>query len=115
METIADALRKEERLKKEKEVIALHKMLEQGDTLIKQQDTLIKQQDALIKQQDALIEQEDTMIEQENTMIEQEDTALHEIVQKMLKKKMSFQMIQEITGLSYDKIKRIEADTGNIT
>ncbi len=108
METIADALRKEERLKKEKEVIALHKMLEQGDTLIKQLDTLIKQQDALI-------EQEDTMIEQENTMIEQEDTALHEIVQKMLKKKMSFQMIQEITGLSYDKIKRIEADTGNIT
>ena len=101
METIADALRKEERLKKEKEVIALHKMLEQGDTLIKQLDTLIKQQDALI--------------EQEDTMIEQEDTALHEIVQKMLKKKMSFQMIQEITGLSYDKIKRIEADTGNIT
>ena len=101
METIADALRKEERLKKEKEVIALHKMLEQGDTLIKQLDTLIKQQDALI-------EQEDTMIEQENTMIEQEDTALHEIVQKMLRRDMNFQMIGEITGLRYEEIKQIK-------
>ena len=77
METIADALRKEERLRREKEVAALRKKLEQQKNEIEQQ-------------------------------IEQKDTALHEIVQKMLRRDMNFQMIGEITGLSYEEIKQIK-------
>ena len=85
-------------------------MIEQQDSMIEQKDTVIEQQDSMIEQKDNMIELKDKMIGLKDTMIKQKDTALYEIVQKMLRRNMSFQMIGEVTGLSYDEIRQIKDD-----
>lgn len=79
METIADALRKEERLKREKAERRLRKEIEQRDTIIEQKDTVIEKISTEIKQ----------------------------MIQRMLKKGMDSKSIQEITGLNNEKIEGI--------
>jgi hypothetical protein len=80
METIADVLRKEERLKREKIEKTLHEEIDRKENEIK-----------LVK-------------EEKMRELEQKDT---ELVRRMLKKDMSVHTIQEITGLSDEKIEQI--------
>jgi uncharacterized protein (DUF3084 family) len=111
METIADVLRKEERLKREK----MEKLLREE---IKRKDIELELKNSKLEQKDTEIEQKNTEIEQKNTEIEQKSTALYEemknkeialvdIVKRMLDDEMSVQMIQKITGLSNRKIEKI--------
>jgi uncharacterized protein (DUF3084 family) len=125
METIADVLRKEERLKREKMEKLLREEIKRKDielelknSKLEQKDTEIEQKDTEIEQKNTEIEQKNTEIEQKSTEIEQKSTALYEemknkeialvdIVKRMLDDEMSVQMIQKITGLSNRKIEKI--------
>lgn len=92
METIADALRKEERLKREKMERKLRNEIKQKDTELKQKNTVIEQKD---------------------TVIEQKEELLQEIIRNMLKKKIGLESIREITGLSKERIEQITKDIHN--
>lgn len=94
METIADLLREEERLKREKIERKLHKEIEQKSIVYKQK----------IEQKERVIEQKDTVIKQ--ISIENKERLYH-IIQRMLKKGMSWKTIREITGFSNEEIEQI--------
>jgi len=79
MKTIADVFREEERLKREKIERDLRKV----------------------------IEQEKAKFEQEEAKFEQEEELVHQIVRRMIKKGISMQSIQEITGLSNETVEKI--------
>ncbi len=79
MKTIADVFREEERLKREKIERNLRKEIEQKDSVIKQEMAKFKQEEELV----------------------------HQIVRRLIKKGMSMQSIQEITGLSNETIEKI--------
>lgn len=90
METIADALREEDRLKRkkiEKEIIVLRKEIKQKSTELEQKSADLEQKDNEIKQKEEL---------------------MYQIIQRMLKKKIDLQSIREITGLSIERIELIK-------
>ncbi len=100
METIADAFRQEERLKREKverEVTSLRKEIKQKDTELEQKDAVIEQKDAVIEQKDTVIEQKDTELKQKDSKFEQKEGVVHQMVHRMIKKGISLQSIEEIT------------------
>jgi hypothetical protein len=86
MKTIADVFREEERLKREKIERDLRKVIEQ---------------------EKAKFEQEKAKFEQEEAKFEQEEELVHQIVRRMIKKGISMQSIQEITGLSNETVEKI--------
>lgn len=96
METIADVLRKEERLKRKK---IERELLEK-----------IAHKNIEIEQKDKEIKKKSTEISQKDTEIKDKEKTLCEIVSNMLKKNMNIQLIQEITGLSKERIEKIKND-----
>jgi len=100
METIADLLREEERLKREKIERTLRKEIEQNKQKIEQKDTVIEQNKQKIEQKNAVIKQ---------ISIENKERFYH-IIQRMLKKGMSWKTIREITGFSNEEIEHIIND-----
>ena len=134
METIADALREEERLKRkkiEKEIIVLRKEIEQKSTELEQKSTELEQKSTELEQKSTELEQKSTELEQKSTELEQRRTELeqksadleqkdneikqkeelmYQIIQRMLKKEIDLQSIREITGLSIEKIVQIKKD-----
>jgi hypothetical protein len=101
METIADVLRKEERLKREKMEKALSKEINRKKREI---EFIQEKKNRLLEKKDAELKKKDTELEKKDTELEKKDT---ELVRRMLKKHMSIRTIQEITGFSDEKIKQI--------
>jgi len=100
METIADAFREEERLKREKAeriVAELRKEIKQKDTELEKKNTELKKERAELEKKESIIEQKDTEIEKKD----------EQLVKRMLEKGLDFQFIREITGLSEEKIKQL--------
>jgi len=83
MGTIADKLRREERLKREK--------AERIATELRKE-----------------IEQKDSEMEKKEEQLEKKDEQLYQMVKRMLEKGLDFQFIREITGLSIEKIEQIK-------
>ena len=81
------------------------------ETEIKQMEIEIERKELEIERKELEIEQKETKLEQKGKEIEQKDAALHKIVQKMLRRNMGIQDIQEITGLSYRAIQQIKSGT----
>jgi len=86
MYTIADSYRDEGRREKERELKELRKAIKQKDTELKHKDIELKQERAEIRQDREL---------------------MHQIVKRMAQKRISLQLIQEITGLKKEAIKKI--------
>jgi len=84
MGTIADKLRREERLKVEKE---LRKEIEKKD---------------------AVLRLKNSELEKKDTELEKKEEQLYQMVKRMLEKGLDFQFIREITGLSIEKIEQIK-------
>lgn len=114
METIADALREKERLKREKIEGELRKKLVEKDLIIEEKEAALKQKDAAIEKKDTELNQKDNVIEkkdvelrQKDDKFEREEELVHQIVRGMAKKGINLQSIQEITGFSKEKIEEI--------
>ncbi len=113
METIADALREEERLKRkkiEKEIIVLRKEIEQKSTELEQKSTELEQKSTELEQRRTELEQKSADLEQKDNEIKQKEELMYQIIQRMLKKEIDLQSIREITGLSIEKIVQIKKD-----
>lgn len=94
METIADAFREEERLKREKAeriVTELRKEIKQKNSELKRDRTELVKKESIIKQMDTELEKKD-----------------EQLVRRMLENGLDFQLIRKITGLSIEKIEQIQ-------
>jgi len=87
METIADAFREEERLKREKA------------------ERIVTELRKEIKQKNSELEKKESIIEQMDTELEKKD---EQLVRRMLENGLDFQLIRKITGLSMEKIEQIQ-------
>ena len=94
METIADAFREEERLKREK-----------AERIVAELRKEIKLKDSELDKKVSVIEQKDTELEKKN---EQLVKTKEQMVKRMLENGLDFQLIRKITGLSIEKIEQIQ-------
>jgi hypothetical protein len=93
MGTIADKLRREERLKRETIERELRKEIEQKNTELRHKDFEL--------------EKEKAELEKKETELEKKDEQLHQIIQLMLKKGVDPQSIRKIRSLSDEEIEQI--------
>jgi len=110
METIADAFREEERLKREKaerEVAELRKEIKQKEAMIERKDTKLEEEHSKLEQKNTELEQKDTELALKKAELEKKNEYLYRIIKGMLKKGMDQKTIEEITGLGSAEIKQI--------
>ncbi|NLL13535.1 MAG: hypothetical protein GX267_09035 [Fibrobacter sp.] len=97
METIADAFREEERLKREK-----------AERIVAELRKEIKLKDSELEKRESIIEQKDTELEKKDERLVKTEEQIYQMVRRMLGKGLDFQFISEITGLSREKIEKIQ-------
>lgn len=100
MGTIADKLRRKERLEKERIEKELRKEIEQ-------KEIEIEEKESVIEQKESVIEQKDTVITQKTAELESKDEQLRQIIQLMLKKGIDPRLIRKFGGLSNEKVEKI--------
>lgn len=100
MGTIADKLRRKERLEKERIEKELRKEIEQ-------KEIEIEEKESVIEQKESVIEQKDTVITQKSAELESKDEQLRQIIQLMLKKGIDPRLIRKFGGLSNEKVEKI--------
>jgi|GEM_PF-735646 hypothetical protein len=104
METIADAFREEERLKREKAeriVAELRKEIKLKDSELEKRESIIEQKDTeLVKKDEQLVKKDERLVKTEEQ--------IYQMVRRMLENGLDFQLIRKITGLSIEKIEQIQ-------
>ena len=84
------------------------KEIEDRDTAIMERDEKLKEKDSRIQEKDSQIQEKDSQIQEKDSQLKEQNEMLKNMVEGMLQKGISVKEISEMTGLSEEKIQKLQ-------
>ena len=84
------------------------KEIEDRDTAIMERDEKLKEKDSQIQEKDSQIQEKDSQIQEKDSQLKEQNEMLKNMVEGMLQKGISVKEISEMTGLSEEKIQKLQ-------